>query len=90
VEHVTLYNYQSRFAPSSIEYIHPLPVGTVLLLKEPSLRWEAASWGSGTTVTLRVDSPTDVVVLEEYDHEEIHSFGSHWWVLLFFKMEDGI
>lgn len=55
VEHVVLYNYESPTCSTDPRYI--LPVGTEIIIKEPHLQMFQTDFG------IRVDSPSDVVVV---------------------------
>jgi tetratricopeptide (TPR) repeat protein len=58
VEDLSLYNMTSNLKPNLNEI---LPIGTILLIKEPYMKYGSV----GNQATLRCDSPSDVIFLDE-------------------------
>ncbi|KAH7731125.1 TPR domain protein [Aphelenchoides avenae] len=69
VEQVSLYNFRP--------YIDDgwLPVGTILVIKEPFVKYGSF----GEDVIIRVDSPSDVIFVDETDRPTLESFGARAW-----------
>jgi hypothetical protein len=62
IENLVLYNFQNNFIENPNDLI---PEGTILLIKEPYLKYEY-----GFT-TLHISSPSDVVFIDETDFENV-------------------
>lgn len=72
VEELALYNFQIDLEEASPSW---LSVGTILLIKEPYLKYES----DGKNVLIRVDSPSDVVFIEEDDEEMLNEANALKW-----------
>lgn len=86
VEQVVLYNYEV-YEACSLEAKFILPVGTQIMIKEPHLQLFGldVSWDFG----IRVDSPTDVVVLVDQSGKFllVHSRSGSLREFIFFQLE---
>lgn len=69
VDQVTLYNCRADFESSW------LPVGTIMVIKEPSLKYD--SYGVGPAI--RVDSPSDVIFVDHEDRSTLEALGADKW-----------
>ncbi|KAH7728947.1 TPR domain protein [Aphelenchoides avenae] len=70
VEELSLYNFRPNLSDRTW-----LPQGTVMIIKEPYLKYGSI----GHSVTMRVDSPTDVVFVDETDRDLLASVGALKW-----------
>uniref|UniRef100_A0AC34G8K3 Uncharacterized protein n=1 Tax=Panagrolaimus sp. ES5 TaxID=591445 RepID=A0AC34G8K3_9BILA len=70
VEEVIIYNYCYNI--NDVGWLKP---GTIFIVKEPWLRYGL----SGKGVSLRVDSPSDIIFVDPTDHELLNKVGASKW-----------
>uniref|UniRef100_A0A914PSW9 Uncharacterized protein n=1 Tax=Panagrolaimus davidi TaxID=227884 RepID=A0A914PSW9_9BILA len=70
VEELAIYNF--RYKLDKLDWINP---GTILLIKEPWLRYGSQS----KTPSLRIDSPSDVIFVDPTDLEFLEKIGAKQW-----------
>uniref|UniRef100_A0A914PUK9 Uncharacterized protein n=1 Tax=Panagrolaimus davidi TaxID=227884 RepID=A0A914PUK9_9BILA len=70
VEQLALYNF--RYNINDLEWIS---FGTILVIKEPWLRYGSQS----KTPSMRVDSPTDVIFVDPADEKLLEKIGAKKW-----------
>ena len=67
VEDLALYNFELNLTENPKKW---LPKGTILIIKEPYLKYGSM----GSNITIRCDSPSDVIFLDETD-KRLKEFG---------------
>uniref|UniRef100_A0A914Z667 SET domain-containing protein n=1 Tax=Panagrolaimus superbus TaxID=310955 RepID=A0A914Z667_9BILA len=70
IEELAMYNFRHK-----VDDVNWLPLGTILIIKEPWLRYGSQS----KTASLRVDSPSDVIFVDPIDNEVLEKIGATKW-----------
>ena len=75
VEEIGLYNFS--YDLSAVDWLQP---GTIMIIKEPRLRYGSYN----KTPSIRVDSPSDVILVDPTDEEFLNKIcASKWYVFSF-------
>ena len=91
VEQLFLFNFRSaRLIENQDEVMSWIPPGTILVIKEPHLKFklESASKAKGGTF-LSVESPSDVLIISQTDEVLLTKYGAEKWQAFILYIEKG-